>query len=62
MALHDISAGEELTLDYAGYFDERAEPFPCHCSAPQCHRIIGGTPGNSAPVRAAVVIANAGWF
>jgi hypothetical protein len=36
-ATRDISAGEEITIDYGGeYFDEFIRPAGCKCDSPQC--------------------------
>lgn len=51
VALRNIKAGEELTLDYATILDEKAESFECHCGAPDCRKIISGSPGNSVTER-----------
>ena len=53
VALRDIAAGEELTLDYADFLDEHMEPFTCRCGAPGCRGIIHGTPGNNVTRREA---------
>jgi hypothetical protein len=39
VAMRDIAAGEELTLDY-GTIDHDAEPMTCRCGAPGCRRVI----------------------
>lgn len=36
IALHDIQAGEELTIDFATFCGENMEGFQCMCGAPQC--------------------------
>ena len=36
VALRDIPAGEELTLDYADYCNDSAAAFDCRCGAPNC--------------------------
>ena len=41
VAMRDIAAGEELTLDYAT-IDHVAEPMACQCGAEGCRRIITG--------------------
>ena len=51
VALRDIGAGEELTLDYADFLDEHMEPFACQCGAPGCRGTIRGAPGNSVTQR-----------
>jgi SET domain-containing protein len=41
VAMRDVAAGEELTLDYAT-IDHAAEPMVCRCGAPGCRRVITG--------------------
>ena len=41
VAMRDVAAGEELTLDYAT-IDHDAEPMECRCGAPGCRRMITG--------------------
>jgi hypothetical protein len=41
VAMRDVAAGEELTLDYAT-IDHDTEPMPCRCGAPGCRRVITG--------------------
>jgi hypothetical protein len=53
IALKNIDAGQELTLDYATFLDETMEPFECQCQSVQCRGIIRGTPGNSMEKREA---------
>ncbi|MFA6111431.1 MAG: SET domain-containing protein-lysine N-methyltransferase [Candidatus Latescibacterota bacterium] len=43
VALRPIAAGEELTLDYAAFCDQRMEPFQCRCGSPRCRGWIAGT-------------------
>lgn len=47
IAIKKIGAGEELTLDYAQFLDENAEPFNCLCGAENCRGLIKGAKGNS---------------
>lgn len=47
VALRDIAPGEELTVDYASYCNDDAEPFACRCGAANCRGWIQGVPGNS---------------
>jgi D-alanine-D-alanine ligase len=42
VARRDIEAGEEITLDYATFYDERMPAFKCGCGAPTCREIIRG--------------------
>jgi hypothetical protein len=46
-----ITAGEELTLDYADFLDATTAPFVCQCGAPSCRGRIEGTPGINVTVR-----------
>lgn len=55
VALRDIAAGEELTLDYATFCDERMTPFDCQCGSATCRGRIEGRPGNSVTARARTV-------
>jgi uncharacterized protein len=41
VAMRDVSAGEELTTDYA-LFDDYDGDMACHCNTAQCRRVIGG--------------------
>jgi D-alanine--D-alanine ligase len=51
IALKPITPGQELTLDYASFLDDRMEPFECRCGAPDCQGRITGKPGNSVTAR-----------
>ncbi len=51
LAIKNISAGEELTLDYAQFLNENMEPFQCRCGSPQCRGLIMGVKNNSLTVR-----------
>lgn len=51
VALADIYAGEELTLDYSQFLDENMEPFECKCGSSECRGMIKGVPGNSVNSR-----------
>jgi D-alanine-D-alanine ligase len=45
VALRDIAADEELTIDYATFCNARMTPFACQCGSPQCRsRIVGIDP------------------
>jgi D-alanine-D-alanine ligase len=46
-----IAAGEELTLDYGELSGADAEPFDCHCGAPNCRGRVVGRAGNSVTAR-----------
>lgn len=41
VAMRDISAGQELTTDYA-LFDDYDGAMECHCGTASCRRTIGG--------------------
>ena len=41
VAMRDVVAGEELTLDYAT-IDHDAEPMRCRCGAPACRGLVTG--------------------
>lgn len=41
VALRDINAGEELTVDYA-FIDNEDYSFNCHCGSPNCRKIVTG--------------------
>jgi len=44
VARRDIRAGEELTVDYATFYDRHMTPFECTCGSPNCRgRITGGS-------------------
>jgi D-alanine-D-alanine ligase len=47
IAKRQIPCEEELTLDYATFLDENAEPFNCLCGASNCRGIIKGGMGHS---------------
>lgn len=51
VAVRDIAAGEELTLDYGELVNEEAEPFHCRCGAPGCRGLVTGRAGNSVTAR-----------
>jgi D-alanine-D-alanine ligase len=43
VARRDIRGGEELTVDYATFYDAHMTPFDCGCGSPNCRgRVIGG--------------------
>jgi D-alanine-D-alanine ligase len=43
----NIQKGEELTLDYAQFFDHNMEPFECQCGSAKCRGLIQGQQKNS---------------
>lgn len=51
IALRDIEADEELTLDYADLLDDTIQPFVCTCGHPNCRKIISGRANNSITQR-----------
>lgn len=42
IAVHPISAGEELTFFYPSTEWEMARPFICHCKSPECLGLVAG--------------------
>ena len=55
VASRRIVAGEELTLDYAGFMNEQGESFACCCGTAQCRGTVSGTAGNSVTAREAAL-------
>jgi len=51
IAVRNIEAGEELTLDYADFLDEHMMPFRCQCGSKNCRGRIEGKPGNTMTLR-----------
>jgi D-alanine-D-alanine ligase len=46
VARRDIRSGEELTVDYATFYDRHMTPFDCTCGSPNCRRrVFGGGRG-----------------
>ncbi|HEV7798626.1 MAG TPA: SET domain-containing protein-lysine N-methyltransferase [Pyrinomonadaceae bacterium] len=43
VARRKIRASEEITVDYATFYNVRMDDFVCHCNAPDCRKIIRGT-------------------
>ncbi len=43
VARRRIKAGEEITVDYATFYNEQMEDFACHCGARGCRKVIRGT-------------------
>jgi uncharacterized protein len=41
VAMRDVAAGEELTLDYAT-IDHDVEPMACQCGADRCRKVVTG--------------------
>jgi D-alanine-D-alanine ligase-like ATP-grasp enzyme len=46
VAVTNIKIHDELTLDYASYLDETAQPFECKCSSVNCRGLITGKEAN----------------
>jgi len=42
VARRDICAGEEITIDYATFYNEKMDDFVCHCGADECRGIVRG--------------------
>ena len=38
-----LERGDEVTLDYATFYNERMPAFECSCGAPSCRRVVRGT-------------------
>ncbi len=51
IANRTIQPGEELTLDYTSFLDDRMEPFQCKCGVKGCKGLVKGIPGNSITSR-----------
>jgi D-alanine-D-alanine ligase len=45
VAQRDIPVGEELTVDYATFYDQHMTPFDCACGSSACRRRITGGRG-----------------
>lgn len=43
VALRDVTADEELTVDYATYIDNPTFTMFCHCGTYRCRQVIEGT-------------------
>lgn len=42
VAMRDVAAGDELTLDYATFCGPEMEQFECRCGSPRCRHVITG--------------------
>jgi D-alanine-D-alanine ligase len=42
VARRDICSGEEITMDYATFYNEKMDDFICHCGTDECRGIIRG--------------------
>jgi D-alanine-D-alanine ligase len=51
VALRNVRAGEELTLDYAQFCNQLSAGFDCHCGAANCRGFITGTAGAGVEAR-----------
>ncbi|MBX2898968.1 MAG: SET domain-containing protein-lysine N-methyltransferase [Cyclobacteriaceae bacterium] len=51
IALRDIEAEEELTLDYADLLDDNIQSFVCTCGHPNCRKVVSGRAENSVTQR-----------
>jgi D-alanine-D-alanine ligase len=51
LAKTNIYKGQELTLDYANFLDQHAEPFDCQCGSKNCRGKITGPIDNSLTLR-----------
>ena len=51
VALRNVRAGEELTLDYAQFCNELSAGFDCHCGAANCRGFVTGTIGAGVEAR-----------
>jgi D-alanine-D-alanine ligase-like ATP-grasp enzyme len=54
LAIRDIIAGEELTLDYANFLDDTIKPFTCTCGSSTCRGTIYGIKNNSITARESI--------
>jgi D-alanine-D-alanine ligase len=50
-AVVTIAKGQELTLDYTTFLDDKMQPFTCKCGLPNCKGLIKGTPNNTITER-----------
>ncbi|MEP6926124.1 MAG: SET domain-containing protein-lysine N-methyltransferase [Ginsengibacter sp.] len=51
IALRDINAEEELTIDYTSFLNDEMESFICNCDAENCKKLIQGVELNSITYR-----------
>lgn len=51
IALRNINAGEELTIDYTTFLNDAMESFICNCSSDNCKKLIQGSHQNSITYR-----------
>jgi D-ala D-ala ligase C-terminus/SET domain len=57
VALRDINAEEELTLDYADLLDDTIQSFVCTCGHPNCRKIVSGRANNSITQREKMLVS-----
>ena len=50
-AITTIAKGQELTLDYTTFLDNKMQSFTCKCGLPNCKGFIQGTPNNTITQR-----------
>ncbi|MBC7720757.1 MAG: ATP-grasp domain-containing protein [Pedobacter sp.] len=50
-AINSIAQGEELTLDYTSFLDDKMQPFNCKCGTLNCKGLIQGTANNTITER-----------
>jgi len=43
VARRRIKAGEEITVDYATFYNEQMDDFVCHCGSRGCRKVVRGT-------------------
>jgi D-alanine-D-alanine ligase len=43
VARRKIKSGDEITIDYATFYNERMDDFVCHCGSRDCRGIVRGT-------------------
>lgn len=43
VARREISRDEEITMDYATFYNETAPGFACSCGSPDCRKVVRGT-------------------
>jgi hypothetical protein len=58
IALRDIEAEEELTLDYADLLDDTIPSFVCTCGHPNCRKVVSGRANNSITQREKILITS----
>lgn len=57
VALRDIDAEEELTLDYADLLDDTIQSFVCTCGHPNCRKVVSGRANNSITQREKMLVS-----